>query len=231
MDTQPDTLRIGIYGAIANIAGILLSGPLGVILVNLVHSNPPWQTPQLWAENFHPIQTFPFYGGFLLLGGYVVMLAVTHQLAEAKDKIYTSIALIFTTVFVTLIFFNYIIQSTFLPALARDYRPEYDPIITAFSFANPQALCWAIEMWGYALLGVATWLAAVVFNRNGIEKTTARLMVANGIISLAGGFVTAADLGWVLTAPGLVSYSVWNLLVFLMAIFFLLSLRKRLAAI
>jgi len=49
--------------------------------------------------------------------------------------------------------------------------------------------------------------------------------------SLAGGFVTAADLGWVLTAPGLVSYSVWNLLVFLMAIFFLLSLRKRLAAI
>jgi hypothetical protein len=228
MDTERTTLRLGIYGAITNLAGILLSGPLGLLLVALVHPNPAWTTPQVWAANYHPIQTLPFFAGFLLLGGYVVMLAATHQLAEAKDKVYTQIALLFTTAFVTLIFFNYITQTTFLPALARGYRPEYDPIITAFSFANPQALCWAIEMWGYALLGVATWLTAVVFKRNRVEKITAWLMIANGVYSLVGGFLSAANLGWVMTTPGLVNYSVWNVLVLFLSIFFLLSLRKRL---
>ncbi len=81
MDAQHNTLRLGIFGAAANIAGIVLSGPLGLVLVTLIHPNPAWTTPQAWAANFHPIQTFPFFGGFLLLGGYVVMLAVTHRLS------------------------------------------------------------------------------------------------------------------------------------------------------
>ncbi len=231
MDPQRATLRLGIYGAIANIAGILLSGPLGLLLVGLVHPNPAWQSPQVWAQNYHPIQTFPFFAGFLLLGGYVIMLAVIHQIAEATDKVYTLAAVIFTAAFATLIFFNYINQTTFLPALARDYRPEYDPIITAFSFVNPRSLCWAIEMWGYALLGVATWLGAVVFKRSRIEKATAWLMIANGVISLVGGFLSAGNLGWVLTTPGYIFYGVWNVLVLFLSIFFLLSLRRRLAAL
>jgi hypothetical protein len=231
MDTLRNTIRLGIYGAIVNIAGIVLSGPPALILITLVHPNPAWQSAQVWVENFHPIQTLPFFAGFLLLGGYVVMLAVAHQLAEAKDRVYTQIALLFTAAFVTLIFFNYINQTTFLPALARSYRPEFDPIITAFSFANPQSLCWAIEMWGYALLGVATWLAAVVFKGNLTERITAWLMIANGIFSLAGGFVSSANLGWVMTTPGLVNYAVWNVLVLFLSIFFLLSLRKRLAQV
>src|SRR5512133_3343656 len=139
MNTQNSALRLGMYGAMINIAGIILSGPLGLVLVMLVHPQPAWQSAKVWAENFHPIQTAPFFGGFLLLIGYIIMMAAAHEIAEEKDKVYTRIALVLTAVFVTLIFFNYISQTTFLPALAKNYRPEYDPIISTFSLASPQA--------------------------------------------------------------------------------------------
>lgn len=37
-------------------------------------------------------------------------------------------------------------------------------------------------------------------------------MIANGVVSIVGGFVTAWSLGWVLTTPGVVSYVGWNIL-------------------
>jgi len=225
--TQDPDLRLGLTGAAVNIAGILLSGPLGVALVALIHPNPAWQSPRLWAENFHPVQTLPFYGGFLLLGGYLLMMSAAHRIADEKYKGATLVALLFTAAFATLIFFNYFSQTTFLPALAQNYSPEYDAFITSFSLNSPQSLCWAIEMWGYALLGAATCFAAPVFNRSRTEKITAGLMVANGVLSIAGGFVTAADLSWVLSVPGLVSYILWNGLVLGMAVFFWVSLKQR----
>jgi hypothetical protein len=230
MNSKLTLYRTGIFGAGINIAGVLLSGPIGLILLLLLHPSPPWQSPAAWAQNYHPIQTLPFFFGFLLLAGYLVMMAVTHQLAEEQEKIFTLIALLFTTVFASLIFFNYINQTTFLPALARAYLPEYDGVISAFSLDNPIALCWAIEMWGYALLGVATWLTAPVFKRTHTERITGKLMVANGIVSLLSAFaISTGNLSWVLTPYGLAGYSAWNLLVLVMAIYFLLSMKERMA--
>jgi hypothetical protein len=107
------------------------------------------------------------------------------------------------------------------------YRPEYDPLITAFSLANPLSLSWTIEMWGYALLGLATGFSATVFHRNKVERAAALLMILNGTISIIGVIVTSFSLGWVLTVPGIVSYAIWNILVFAMAILILVSFRKR----
>ncbi|MFO7635486.1 MAG: DUF4386 family protein [Caldilinea sp.] len=223
-------LRAGIWGAALTVAGILLSGPIGLLAVTMLQPSPPWVDVATYAQSFHPIQTAPFFGGFLLVGGYVVMMAALYQLAEEQQKTNALIAVVFTGVFATLIFFNYINQTTFIPALVQEYRAGYDPAISTFSLANPLSLCWAIEMWGYAFLGVATWLTASIFNRNRVEKTTAWLMIANGAVSIVGGFVTAWSLGWVLTMPGVVSYVGWNILVLALSIFVILSLRKRQAA-
>jgi MFS family permease len=220
-------LRIGIYGAAATLIGILLSGPIGLALVSAVHASPPWQGAQVYAQNYHPVQTLPFFGGFLLVIGYVVMMAAIYEIAEEKDKTATLIAVVLTGVFCALIFFNYINQTTFVPDLAKNYSPESDPVISTFSLANPRSLTWAIEMWGYAFLGLATWLAARVFNRGRLERTTAVLMILNGIISILGGFITAYNLGWVFSQAGLISYGAWNVLVFALSAFMIASLRRR----
>jgi hypothetical protein len=223
-------LRAGIWGAALTIAGILLSGPIGLLAVMALQPSPPWVDAASYAQSFHPIQTLPFFGGFFLVGGYVVMMAALYQLAEERQKAQALMAVAFTAIFATLIFFNYINQTTFIPALVQAYRPAYEPVISTFSLANPLSLCWAIEMWGYAFLGVATWLTASIFHRNRVEQVTAVLMVANGVVSIVGGFVTAWSLGWVLTTPGVVSYVGWNILVLALSIFVVLSLRKRQAA-
>lgn len=220
-------LRTGIWGAALTIAGILLSGPIGLVAVMTFSPSPAWVDAASYVQHFHPLQTAPFFGGFFLVGGYVVLVAALYQLAEERQKANAMSAVIFTAAFATLIFFNYVNQTTFIPALVKDYQPAYDPAISTFSLANPRSLCWAIEMWGYALLGVATWLLAPIFHRNRIEKIAAGLMIANGVVSIVGGFVTAWNLGWVLTTPGVVSYVGWNILVLALSIFVMLSLRKR----
>ena len=72
---------------------------------------------------------------------------------------------------------------------------------------NPRSLCWAIEMFAYAILGAVTWLVAPAFRE---ERAIALLLRANGVAS-AG--VTLFDLAWVLTPVGLGFYVAWNLLV------------------
>jgi hypothetical protein len=220
-------LRAGIWGAALTVAGILLSGPIGLLAVMALSPSPAWVDAAGYAQHFHPLQTAPFFGGFFLVGGYVVLIAALYQLAEEQHKAYALAAVMFTAAFATLIFFNYINQTTFIPALAQDYQPAYDAAVSTFSLANPLSLCWAIEMWGYALLGVATWLTAPIFNRSRVEKITAGLMIANGVVSIVGGFVTAWSLGWVLTTPGVISYVGWNILVLALSIFVMLSLRQR----
>ena len=226
-EKQSGALRTGIAGAILTIVGIIFSGPLGLIAVNLVHGQPAWQGAWTFVENFHPIQTAPFFGGIALVMGYVVMMPALYHIAPDKRKTQVMAAVVLTGAFATLIFFNYINQTTFIPALARNYRPEYDALISAFSFSNPNSLCWAIEMWGYGLLGVATWLAAPVFDRQGAEKGARALMVANGILSIVGALVVSFELDWVFTPTGLVCYAAWNVLVLVLSICVVVSLRRR----
>jgi len=128
-----------------------------------------------------------------------------------------------------LIFFNYVNQTTFVPALVRNYRPEYDVLIGALTMANPLSLAWAIEMWGYAFLGLATALVAPVFGRTHLERVLAWLLVANGVVSVISALITAADLDWVLSTPGLVSFMVWNVLLIAITFLVVVASRRRMA--
>jgi hypothetical protein len=76
--------------------------------------------------------------------------------------------------------------------------------------SNPLSLCWAIEMWGYGLLGIGTWLMAACYSgRNAwIEK----LLIVNGGVSVIGAIWVSIDISWVMTPIGLIAYLGWNVL-------------------
>jgi hypothetical protein len=206
-------LRTATIAAGVMLAGLLLSGPVGLGLVSL-HPQPAWTGAQAAARAYHSIQTVPYWAGFLLVGGALGLVAALHALARPDLRARTGAALGFAAAFAALIFLNYVLQMTFVPALMRDYTPQQAPLIAAFSLANPRSLGWALEMWGYAVLGVATWLVAPVFAGDGrLGRATAGLFVANGPVSIAGGLLTAWRPGWVMTPVGTALFVGWNLLV------------------
>ena len=82
--------------------------------------------------------------------------------------------------------------------------------VSVLSMNNPRSLCWAIEMFAYAILGGVTWLVAPAFRE---ERAIALLLRTNGLVSVAGAVVTLFDLAWVQTPVGLGFYVAWNLLV------------------
>jgi hypothetical protein len=216
-DATTDARRMGIYGAVSTIVGIILSGPLAVAVVGATHPQPPWAGPELFARAFHPVQILPYPGGIVLVAGLVILLASIHAAAERRERALATAALVFAAVFATLIFFNYVVQTAFIPALATAYTPTNAPILAAFSMANPRSLAWALEMWGWGFLGVATWLIAPVFRGAGLARAARWTFVANGPVSIAGAVWTAVRPGWVLTNAGLIAFGLWNLLLLAMA--------------
>ena len=200
-------------GTLIGLTGFILSGPLGLVFVKLTKPQPIWTSPSAFAENYQITQDVPYYFGLLLIGG-MLMLAAGHYLnskEEAdKTRFHVLLSVMWTAVFAALIFFNYICQTTFVRHLALDYRPEYDAMIATFSMANPMSLSWAIEMWGYGILGVATWLLSGYYA--GKNNLIYWLLIINGVVSILTVVLTIIDVQWILTTAGLVSYFVWNIL-------------------
>lgn len=207
-------------GAMVALVGFVLSGPASFIIIRFVRPQPAWVSPSVFVENYHIIQDTPYYFGFLLIGG-MLMVSVGHYLSETEKsepskRFHLLFALGWTIVFCTLISFNYICQISFVRNLAVNYRPEHDVAIATFSMANPLSFCWANEMWGYAFLGISTWLTASYYaNQNNLIRI---LMIANGILSLASAISTIIGVGWIMTTAGLVAYILWNLLMIFMMV-------------
>lgn len=206
-------------GAVVSLIGYVTSGPLGFIVVRLIKPQPAWASSAVFTENYHIIQDVPFYFGFMLIGG-MLMLVSGHYLNYKEDiannRFLLLVALGCAITFFTLICFNYICQTTFVRHLALNYDERYDAAISMFSMANPLSLCWAIEIWGYGFLGVATWLMAGYYlNR---DKLIRSLLVANGVVSIATVIFTVGDTEWLLKPVGLFGYFIWNILMIVLMV-------------
>lgn len=220
--------QTGRLAALAALLGIVVSGPLGVALVNGTYPQPPWRDAQLFARNYRAIQVLPYAGGIILVAALIVLVSSIHASAGAGEKPRTGAALVFTSAFAAFIFFNYVIQTTVVPDLARRYDPATAPIISILSMSNPRSLAWGIEMWGWGLFGVATWLVSPVFDRSMLERATGLTFVANGPVSIAGALWTTFQPGWVMTPLGLAAFATWNILLAAMGALALIAFRRRL---
>jgi hypothetical protein len=204
-------------GAIIALAGYITSGPLGFMLVKFTTPQPGWVSAQVFAANYNFVQDIPYYFGLLLIGG-MLMVATGHYLNFTEENRQTKfrllLALLWATVFAALIFFNYICQTTFIRHLALHYKPENDAIISTFSMANPMSLSWSIEMWGYGILGAATWLMAGYYKQN--NNFIRWLLILNGIVSLLSVAFTIININWVLTTAGIIAYMFWNVLMIIL---------------
>jgi hypothetical protein len=130
--------RFGAAGATLMAVGIMLSGPIGLGVVTLTHPAAPWTSAEAYAHQFHWVQTLPFYAGFVLLAGCIMVIAALFAVSNDAQRLRAGAALVATAAFTGLIAFNYVCQTTFVPALARAYEPAFAPAISTLSLQNPK---------------------------------------------------------------------------------------------
>jgi hypothetical protein len=190
-------------------AGAALSGPVAMVLVLLVAPQPPWTGVDAFAASYHPVQALPYALGYLLLSGFVLFAAACHAAAATSLRARTSAALVFTSVYAAMVFTNYAIQIGFVPH-ALEGRPAY---LAALTMDNPASFAWVLEMFGYAAMGVATWLLAPAFGGSRRADGIRALLIANAVLSVMGAVAVALFEGWVFSRFGFVSFAGWNALV------------------
>jgi hypothetical protein len=195
-----------VRGAWIVIAASVL-GPAAVFADAAVRGLQPWTGPEAFLASYHWVQAIPPLLGFPLLYGFVVFLGGARRLDEARGgRVDPFPVLVLTSIYGALVSFNYVANGCYVgQAGAADLGA-----VSVLSMNNPRSLCWAIEMFAYAILGGVTWLVAPTFRK---ERALARLLRANGVVSVAGAVITLLDLAWVQTPVGLGFYVAWNLLV------------------
>ncbi|HKP58999.1 MAG TPA: hypothetical protein VJV78_19895 [Polyangiales bacterium] len=210
--------RQGAHAALVTLFGIVTSGPLALVVLQVFWPQPPWQNAAEFARNFHVAQSVPYLAGLFLVSGYVVLIASLHALAEPEQRPATTAALIFTGAYAALIFFNYMVQTTFVPSLALGFEPAHALALGMWSMAHPRSLAWGVELWGYACLGMATWLVApVLAGRARRSPAAVWAFRANGLVSIAAALWMVVEPGWAVTPLGLAAFAVWNVLAFVMS--------------
>jgi hypothetical protein len=220
--------RLGYWAGNVVLVGLLLSGPCGVLAAGALAPQPPWTGAAAFMAHYHSIQSIPFLCGFLLVLGFP---ALHLAIAMRSRRPASILALIYATVFASLISFNYLAQGVVVPGAARGLEAGAGVVITLLSMANPASVCWPIEMIGYGFLGLASLFAAPAFKDGSRwDRAAAGLLVANGVTSLLGAGLEAVDTSWVLTPAGLAGYIVWNLIVMAMVVALTASFRQRLRA-
>ncbi len=213
--------RFGTLAVWINMIGILLSGLVFPILSIFLTPQPAWVSAEIFAQHFHFLQTGTYFSGFVMLTGLVMLFVALHLLAKTEDRIFSLSALAFIILSVALAFLNYIIQSTFIPYLAMNYRPENASLISALTMSNAGSLGWSLEMWVWGLIGVGYIFAVPLFKTGKIEKAIRTLFLIDGIGSLLAAVVTAYDLPWVYSASGLAMMVAWNSLMLVIGILLL----------
>lgn len=208
--------------AIIVITGILLSGPIGVLLT-LIKPQPQWKDEITFVANYHPVQSVPYMFGFILIMGFTLFVSTSFRLASTgTQKIFRIAAIIFTAAYVAFVGLNYAIQIALVPALSLK-QPSWAAFLT---MANPRSLGWILEMFGYGFLGVATILIAPVFRKGVRMKIIRYFLIANGVISILGAAATALGTLWLLEWPGIVGVVIWNILILVIMVLVIVETKK-----
>ena len=222
---RADAYDLGSFGAILCAVGILTSGPLALLVVAFVQPQPPWEGAVTFVDSFHRIQVLPFYFGFLLVLGSILMLVSVYVLSRERARALA--ALVFMSIGSAFAIANYVVQTTYIPAIVNGYTPELAPIVEALSMANPSSLVWSLEMWGYGFMGLGTWAAAAFFEMTRLEIIARALFILNGVASVLGAIAISIDLSGVFSTAGLVGYGIWNIIFLALAVVFYIVLKRR----
>ncbi len=203
------------------LSGIVLSGPVAVGLVDVFAPQPAWQDVGTYARHYSWLQSLPYLFGFLIVGGFVLLMSALNGTGREPLRPLEVTAVTLTGIFASLVFLNYVLQTTFVP----QWLSTVDPMVGVFTMANPRSLGWALELYGYGILGIATAFVTPLFDAHGRQGVIKTLLWANCLVSVVSAGLLPVIPGWVLTPAGIIAGTLWNLLIGILMILIMMEFR------
>jgi hypothetical protein len=116
----------------------------------------------------------------LFLGpSFAVLMLSVHYYAPEDKKIWSHAGVMFATIYTVLISINYYVQLTLV--VPHMLRGEVESI--RFLLFTPfDSFLYSVDILGYSFMSLSTLFAAFVFTGAGMERTTRRFMIANGLL-------------------------------------------------
>ncbi|HCY74511.1 MAG TPA: hypothetical protein DHV28_01195 [Ignavibacteriales bacterium] len=218
MITQ-DNLRFGKTAVYLNMFGIIFSGLIFPVLSALITPQPKWQDAELFIKSFHPLQTATYFCGYFLVIGSLLTFIVLYTISKSERKLLALSALIINVVFTSVVFLNYIIQTTYIPFLAINNPPEAVYVLPVFTMGNPGSFAWALEMYGWGGIGLSFIFMSFIFDKGKYEKLLKILFIVNGVSSCLSALMTSINMNWLFSPAGFAALIFWNILVFVIDIY------------
>jgi heme/copper-type cytochrome/quinol oxidase subunit 4 len=157
--------------------------------------------------------SFPFdeiliYGTSLcIVIPFVLEMLALHYVTPDEKKFWSHAALVFTILYAVFVTANYVVQlATVVPMKIQGNAAEIRILEQ-----TPHSLFWDFDALGYIFMGLATFIAIPVFERNGFQKWVRISFIANALVTPLIAFVyfypdfsnNLLFLGfpWAITAP------------------------------
>jgi hypothetical protein len=116
---------------------------------------------------------------FFLGSSFLLLMVSVHYIAPADRKIWSHAAVVFATMYATLISTVYFVQLTLVaPRMARGAIQGIEP----FLFVPFDSFLYAVDILGYSFMSAATFLAARVFDGTGVHRVARWFLIANGLL-------------------------------------------------
>jgi len=218
MQYEIKLLRLGAW---LQLIAVVIGGPLLVMVVNTVAPQPAWSDITTFSSHYSFLQSLPYWAGIILIIGNVLFVVSAGRFPEVRETPLYPLALIAVAIYSALIAFNYTIQVAYIPAAV--HSPTVG--LELFSMTNANSISWALEMFGYAILGISVWLVAPAFKGNTVRNIIRWLLIVDAVASVLGVALAVVFIGSMLNEGALVGYYFWNALVALIAILVLCEYR------
>jgi hypothetical protein len=139
------------------------------------------------------------FGFFLAI--FFIILVVCIYLTQDRKPFWGILAIVFATIYVVFVSFNYSLQLSFL---SRRVNIPEELLMT-----NPDSVFWLVELLAYFFMGLATLSLCPLFENTLVGKWIKTIFLVNAFLGIGGLVGYAAELNLNIMFAGLI---IWNII-------------------
>ena len=138
-----------------------------------------WEGIEKFSAHYNEGQILSFViPCFLLAPSNLIFMACLYKKAPDSLKILGLLALVFGTVYVSQISYNYYMQMT---AVRQSLKNGLLEGLTPFAFGNLNSTFWSLETLGYTFLSISMIFSGLLFKGGGVRTAVRWIFLINGI--------------------------------------------------